>query len=93
MYNSKTIFKVKYQQELFETFEVKYGFRQGDALSPMLFNIALEWVIRTANETRKIEAGGIEVILVYANDVFILGNSRNEVEKTTIKLLESWSWV
>jgi len=55
----------------------------------MLFNIALEWVVRTANETRKMEVGEIETILAYADDVVVLGNSRNEVEQTTIKLLEA----
>ncbi|KAL4142514.1 hypothetical protein QTP88_004958 [Uroleucon formosanum] len=72
-----------------EKFEVKSGLRQGDALSPMLFNIALEWVVRTANETRKMEVGEIETILAYADDVVILGNSRNEVKQTTIKFLEA----
>lgn len=88
MCNSKTNLKIKYQQEMSEKFEVKSGLRQGDALSPMLFNIALEWVVRTANETRKMEVGEIETILAYADDVVILGNSRNEVKQTTIKFLE-----
>jgi hypothetical protein len=55
----------------------------------MIFNIALEWVVKTANETRKMEVGEIETILAYADDVVILGNSRNEVEQTTIKFLEA----
>lgn len=55
----------------------------------MLFNIALEWVVRTANEIRKIEVGEIETILVYADDVVIVGNSRKEVEQTTIKFSEA----
>jgi hypothetical protein len=53
MCNRKTNLKVKYQQELSEKFEVKSGLRQGDALSTMLFNIALEWVVKTTNETQK----------------------------------------
>lgn len=72
-----------------EKIEVKSGLRQGDALSLMLFNIALEWIVRTANETRKMEIGEIETILAYADDVVILENSRNKVEQTTKKLLEA----
>jgi len=49
MCNRKTNLKVKYQQILSEKFEVKSGLCQGDALSTMLFNIALEWVMRTTN--------------------------------------------
>ncbi|KAL4083423.1 hypothetical protein QTP88_028739 [Uroleucon formosanum] len=85
----KTNLKIKYQQEISEKFEVKSGLRQGDALSPMSFNIALEWVVRTANETRKMEVGKIETILAYADDVVILGNCRNEVKQTTINFLEA----
>jgi len=73
-----------------EKLEAKSGLRQGDALSPMLFKIALEWVVKTANETRKMEVDEIETILIaYANDVVILGNSRNEVKQSTIKFLEA----
>ncbi|KAL4104440.1 hypothetical protein QTP88_019741 [Uroleucon formosanum] len=89
MCNSKINLKIKYQQEMSEKFEVKSGLRQGDALSPMLFNIALEWVVRIANETRKMEVGEIETILAYADDVVILGNSRNEVKQTTVKFLKA----
>jgi hypothetical protein len=59
MCNSKTNLKVKYQQELSEKFEVKSGLRQRDTLLPVLFNIALEWVVRTTNEIPKIEVGKI----------------------------------
>lgn len=33
-------------------FEVKSGLRQGDALFPILFNMALEKVVRDMHETR-----------------------------------------
>jgi len=45
--------------------------------------------VRTANETRKLEVGVIEVIIAYADDVVILGNTRGEVVQTTIKFLEA----
>lgn len=89
MCNNKINFKVKYQRDLSEKFELKSGFRQGDALSSMLFNITLEGEVGTANEIRRMEVGEIETILAYADDVVVLGNSRNEVEQTTKKLLEA----
>lgn len=43
---NKTKCKVRFNQHISEEFEVRTGLRQGDALSPVLFNIALEMVVR-----------------------------------------------
>jgi hypothetical protein len=45
--------------------------------------------MRTVNEIRKMEVDEIETILAYADDVVILGNSKNEVEQITKILLEA----
>lgn len=42
----KTRCKVKFNQHLSDEFKVNTGLRQGDALSLVLFNIALEMVIK-----------------------------------------------
>jgi sorting nexin-29 len=44
-----TTAKVQVQNELSESFRIQNGLRQGDALACILFNIALEKVIRDAN--------------------------------------------
>lgn len=54
----------------------------------MLFNIALEWVVRTTKETQKMNIGGMEVILAGSDDIVVLGNSINEVTQTTAQFLE-----
>ena len=41
--------KVKIQNELSGSFHIRNGLRQGDALAYILFNIALEKIIREAN--------------------------------------------
>lgn len=46
---------VKINGQLSEYFNVRMGLRQGDCLSALLFNVALEKVIRQAN----INSGGI----------------------------------
>jgi hypothetical protein len=37
-------------QHLFDNFPVQNGLKQGDALSPMIFNFALEYAIRKVQE-------------------------------------------
>ncbi|VVC29027.1 Reverse transcriptase domain [Cinara cedri] len=54
-YNSKS--KISFGGESSEEFQVTTGLRQGDALSPALFNIALESVMRTVIS----QAKGIEI--------------------------------
>ena len=38
--------KIRIEQQYSESFEVNNGLKQGDALSPQLFNIALKHIIR-----------------------------------------------
>jgi len=86
--NTKTMCKVTFLGELSSEFEIKSGLRQGDALSPTLFNIGLEKVIREFTQRQKVEIVGNESILAYADDVVILGNTRQEIIQTTSELLE-----
>jgi hypothetical protein len=44
-----TTAKVKVRNELSESFHIRNGLRQGDALACILFNTALEKIIRDAN--------------------------------------------
>lgn len=50
-------------------------------LSPMLFDIALERVIRDLAVNRKINLGELVVLLLvaYADNIVIMGNSRDDV--------------
>jgi len=79
--------KVKYEGEESEEFDVGTGLRQGNALSPNLFNITLESVIR---ETF-VGATGIKIR--YANKIIIIiiiiqAESEEDLKKTTGKLIE-----
>ncbi|VVC31227.1 OTU domain,Reverse transcriptase domain [Cinara cedri] len=87
--NNRTVCRVRLLQEMSETFEVKSGLRQEDALSPTLFNLALEKAMREAWDGRKMEVCGERVILAYADDIVIMGETRDEVINTASKLLKA----
>jgi hypothetical protein len=62
---------------LYDTFRINNGFKQGDALSPLLFNIASEYAIRSVQTNQEhMKLNGTNKLLVYADDVSILGGSK-----------------
>ncbi|KAF0748721.1 Uncharacterized protein FWK35_00016848 [Aphis craccivora] len=118
------LWKIMYDsgRETSTQFKVQTGLRQGDALSPMLFNIAMEKVVRDMSEDRKMNLDNLNVLLqrfstygtrttsgtwqahrwyantkrlrtavllAYADDIVIMGNSRDDVIQTTRQLLKT----
>lgn len=85
--NNKTECKVKFLGELSSAFEVKSDLRQGNALSSTLFNLGLEKVIREINHSHQVEVVNKELILAYADDIVILGNTRQDITQTMFNLV------
>ncbi|VVC43276.1 Reverse transcriptase domain [Cinara cedri] len=78
-------YRVRVDNELSSPFTVDTGLKQGDSLSPLLFNLALEKVVRELQTNE----GGIQVnenrirVLGFADDLDILGESLTDVANAT----------
>jgi len=91
MQNSRC--KIKFNSVISDEFTVTTGVRQGDALSPVLFNLALESVVREVlkNELQGLNIGqGKQIILTaYTDDIAVIAESEDNLKRTTERLIDA----
>jgi len=80
--------RVQVGKNLSDMFHIRNGLKQGDALSPLFFNSALEYTIRRVQVNQDgLKLNGTHQLLVYANDVNILGGSIHTIKENAEALV------
>jgi hypothetical protein len=80
---NETYSKVRIGKHFSESFVIQNGLKQGDALSLLLFNFALEYAIRKVQDNQvRLKLNGTHQLLAYADDVNLLGHNTDTIRKT-----------
>jgi hypothetical protein len=81
---NETYSRVRVVKNLSEMILIRNGLKQGDALSPLLFNFALEYGIKRGQANQDgLKLNGTHQLLAYADYVNILGGIVHTVKKNS----------
>ena len=80
--------RVRVGKHLSDMFPIRNGLKQGDALSPLLFNFVLQYTNKRVQINQDgLKWNGTHQLLVYADDINILGGSVYIIKENTEALI------
>jgi hypothetical protein len=87
---NETYIKFRICKHLSDSFPIQSGLKQGDALSPLLFNFALEHAITKVQENQvELKLNGTHQLLAYTDDVNLLGGNTDTVKENADTLVDA----
>jgi hypothetical protein len=86
---NETYTKVRIGKHLPDSFPIQNGLKQGDALSSLHFNFALDYAIKNIQKNRaELKLNGTHRLLAYAEYLNLLGDTIDTVKINTLTLIE-----
>ena len=87
-YMNETYRRVPVVKHLYDLFLVRNGLKQGNSLSPLLFNLALGYAIsRVQVNQNGLKLIGTHQLLFYADDISVLGGNVHTIKKNAEALV------
>jgi len=85
---NETFSRVRVGKHLSDVFPLRNDLKQGDALSPLLFNFVVQHAIKGVKINQDgLKLNGTHQLLFYVDDVSMLGRNVHTVKKNTETLL------